>query len=450
MSSQELLVHYDAGNTDPYGISEYDWSFRGVNTSPGTHGLHDYPARMIPQIVRQLIDHWVETGVLSEGDTIYDPFCGSGTTLTEARKAGFHAVGTDINPFACLLARTKATPIEPRQVKVAAQSIFDDWHIHQQFIRDTADANSLDEPTAVKSSWFPEPQRYELDSMARRLSEARSRWDYQVVRFLRICLAGVVREVSYQQDGEFKRQRISEEQRADHNPDVWQLFCEELMENISRLTEYNRTASSEGSVSVKRADCRSPSVLDSNSVSAVITSPPYGDSSTTVAYGQYSRSPALAATPLGVEVMRDVDPEGLGGTRSGAFTCVSDVIDYSESLMRTLDELKSRNGRHDDALDFFADYFEALNQLARVVQAGGPTAIVVGNRTMSRVPIPTHQITVEFLEALGFTVRDTTPRSIPSKTLPWENAPENEAGNSGELIADEYVIVSTAPETSQY
>lgn len=443
---QKALSRFDAGCTDPYNLSVFDWTLKGVNTTRLTHGIHDYPARMIPQIPDRLLEHWTDTDVIAPGDTVYDPFCGSGTTIAEARLHGYHAVGTDINPFACLLARAKATPVDPDTIITAVNDIFDDWHVHRRFIRDNHSPGSPPEPTAVKADWFPEPQVYELDSMARRLSEGRSDWNCDIVRFLRICLASIVRDISYQQSGEFKRQRIAEDDRSSHDPDVWALFCEAVHENISRMRGYYEDSPDAGSVDVRRADCRSPDTLDANSTAAVITSPPYGDHATTVAYGQYSRSPALAATPLGVDVMRDVDPEGLGGTRSNAFSDVTDVTAFSPSLQETLCELEAVEGRHDDALAFFADYFEAIYQLARIVKPDQPAALVVGNRTMSRIPIPLHLITEEFLSAVGFDLRATEPRSIPTKTLPWENAPENEAGETGELMADEYIVVGTAPD----
>jgi tRNA G10 N-methylase Trm11 len=47
------------------------------------------------------------------GQLLLDPFCGSGTSLVEARLAGLAAVGIDLNPFAVLLARAN-TILRPR------------------------------------------------------------------------------------------------------------------------------------------------------------------------------------------------------------------------------------------------------------------------------------------------------------------------------------------------
>ncbi len=53
-----------------------------------------------PQLVDTLLNTYANTG-----DVIFDPFLGSGTTLLEAGKRGLSAMGTEINPAACALAR---------------------------------------------------------------------------------------------------------------------------------------------------------------------------------------------------------------------------------------------------------------------------------------------------------------------------------------------------------
>jgi len=66
------------------------------------HGFHSYPARMHPATAARLV-----RAVCGEGQTLLDPFCGSGTVLVEAMIAGRRAVGTDLNPLAVRLAKLK-------------------------------------------------------------------------------------------------------------------------------------------------------------------------------------------------------------------------------------------------------------------------------------------------------------------------------------------------------
>ena len=69
------------------------------------HGFHSYPARMHPLTARRLVED-----LSRPGDTVLDPFCGSGTVLVEARLAGRSAIGVDANPIAVRLARLKLVP----------------------------------------------------------------------------------------------------------------------------------------------------------------------------------------------------------------------------------------------------------------------------------------------------------------------------------------------------
>ena len=97
-------------------LEKVDWDFVDANTGYLTHSIHPYPAKFIPQIPNTLIQE-----LSSVGETIFDPFCGSGTSLIEARRLGRHAVGVDANPLACLISRVKASPISDSEAAVLAQ-----------------------------------------------------------------------------------------------------------------------------------------------------------------------------------------------------------------------------------------------------------------------------------------------------------------------------------------
>ena len=78
------------------------WDFRTANTKLDTHCYHNYPAMMIPQIANRLI---VSYG--TKAKTLFDPYCGTGTSLVEAILKNINAYGTDLNPLARLVAETK-------------------------------------------------------------------------------------------------------------------------------------------------------------------------------------------------------------------------------------------------------------------------------------------------------------------------------------------------------
>ncbi len=50
------------------------WDFRKSNTKEYTHCFHPYPAMMIPQVARRIIENYG-----SKTEILFDPYCGTGT-----------------------------------------------------------------------------------------------------------------------------------------------------------------------------------------------------------------------------------------------------------------------------------------------------------------------------------------------------------------------------------
>src|SRR5687768_3508295 len=75
-----------------------------------THNFHPYPAKFVPQIPRAVI-----LALTKVGESVLDPFCGSGTTLVEASILKRQSVGFDLNPIAGLVSRVKTTPLTAAQ-----------------------------------------------------------------------------------------------------------------------------------------------------------------------------------------------------------------------------------------------------------------------------------------------------------------------------------------------
>ena len=75
------------------------WAFKGAKREHA-HAFLKYPAMMVPQMQSEIIDIFVRN--FPEIETIYDPFVGSGTVMTEAMLHGLSFAGQDINPLAIL------------------------------------------------------------------------------------------------------------------------------------------------------------------------------------------------------------------------------------------------------------------------------------------------------------------------------------------------------------
>lgn len=94
-----------------------EWDHHTAGTQGGTHGIHPYPAKFIPQIPRQIVELFPP----DPGTVVLDPFCGSGTTLAEAAAAGYEAVGIDVHPLATLIAKVKTHRPASNVAKIASE-----------------------------------------------------------------------------------------------------------------------------------------------------------------------------------------------------------------------------------------------------------------------------------------------------------------------------------------
>ncbi|MEO8285955.1 MAG: DNA methyltransferase [Chloroflexota bacterium] len=54
-----------------------------------------------------LVNEAIHEFDVKQGETVLDPFCGTGTTLLAARLAGRNAIGVEVNPFLCFASRIK-------------------------------------------------------------------------------------------------------------------------------------------------------------------------------------------------------------------------------------------------------------------------------------------------------------------------------------------------------
>lgn len=71
-----------------------------------THDFYRYPARFPPVFARKVIEEFSRPG-----DTVLDPFVGSGTTVVEGLALGRKVVALDVNPIAVFLTLAKTTPL---------------------------------------------------------------------------------------------------------------------------------------------------------------------------------------------------------------------------------------------------------------------------------------------------------------------------------------------------
>ena len=400
------------------------WDFRESDTKEYTHCFHTYPAMMIPQIARKLLKEYG-----TEDGWLLDPYCGTGTSLVEASLFGMHSVGCDINPLVRLIATAKSTPV---CLSVLDETLSElNEYLFQIQYRESHLPNAPIPNIPNLTYWFSDEVIRTLAHLRARISHVR---DKALQNFILVAFSETVREVSYTRNGEFKLYRMPTNKLKDFNPDVFGIFTKKLRRNRQGLASYlDRRKNVKVSVSmVNTVQGELPTPHPPAGYDIVITSPPYGDSQTTVAYGQFSR---LAAEWIGLPNARKVDKIAMGGLRSEE-TLVGSPVSSAVEKIRLIDERRAK--------EVSAFYIDLERSISSIAQACSPHAIicyVVGNRRVKDVMLPTDEFVVDAFRQHGFVHKTTIVRNIPNKRMPKKNSPSNIAGKTSKTMHEENIVI---------
>ncbi len=395
------------------------WDFRRSPTKEFTHCFHNYPAMMIPQVARKLLGRY---GM--EGGWLLDPYCGTGTSLVEASLFGMNALGCDINPLVRMIAQTKVTPIP-------LDYLDDHLAVLRNILIDFGMNGGMPNPNAPdvlnREYWFSHKVSHHLAVLRQQIEAVRNK---AVRRFLWVAFSETVRECSYTKNGEFKLVRMAADKMAGFDPDVFSIFLLKLARNRAGLADYLK---SRQDVEVQIVDCNTANkeLPDNRKFDIVITSPPYGDSSTTVAYGQFSR---LSAQWIGLPV-RKVDRMSMGGRTKKGTLAPSPVTD----AIRRINAIDGK--RAQQVVAFYIDLESSIQTVASMMAADATVCYVVGNRTVKGVTLPTDDFVTHAFKCAGFRHIETIVRNIPNKRMPSKNSPSNVQGKTAATMRKECIVV---------
>ena len=402
------------------GTQEESWDYAGEITKTYTHGLHSYPAMMIPPVARRLILTYSD-----EGATLLDPFCGSGSVLVEAELAHRYSWGVDLNPLAILIARVKTTPIDPEILNSELEQVL-------TRIKYISAENIVFPDFPNLHFWFKENV---VIGLAKLLHAINAIEEIPVREFFQVVFSEIARLSSNTRSNEFKLYRYHSAKLEGWEPDPILLFRRKALTNIGAIAKFSLEASPSFWARPIESDIRKVDEISANSVDIVVTSPPYGDSRTTVAYGQFSR---LSSQWLGLINGRNIDRESLGGIPlvSLEHGLSLETLNKSIHLIAEVDERRAR-----EVLSFYIDLNESLMSIGGLIKKRGMVCFVLGNRTVKGVRLPTDEILVDLFQRLGYKHLETFHRNIPNKSMPLQNSPTNKRGVIQDTMHHENIVV---------
>jgi site-specific DNA-methyltransferase (cytosine-N4-specific) len=364
--------------------------------------LHPYPAMIADELAIALCREYV-----SEGAAVLDPFCGTSRTILAAAEIGARCVGIDVNPLAILLSKAKIADA--------------DLELLHRFCSANGIGANLEGAFQLQHgrtvSWYPKRAVQEISSLIRWINSSSVGPDSLLV--LAAILSATAREASYCRKDQWKLHRMTLAQRRRHRPSVYEIFKRRLQ---TYLREASVTKQLQGSCDVRLGDAKElkeslsrgglPTQYD-----LVITSPPYGDSKTTVSYGGMS-SICLSAVqyieglPIGCLAESAIERACLGGDSAPIGKRFKErILKYWASRTQNREQLTR-------VASYLYDLGRCCKQISQVIKPGGRVIFVVARRMVGGRRVQTDSFLANEFRRLGFSVEKTYSRRIKNKQTP--------------------------------
>lgn len=263
--------------TDPEDLSNN-------KLQPGDRAFHDW-YRFVLSYPPHLVRHYIEKFALGTDAVLLDPFCGTGTTIVEAKKNEIASVGVEAIPMSHFACKTKVEwLVDPVLLHQAKERVLDKaWARLECPPRLTF--NSEQAEIVVKQSIFEKPLHKCL--VLREAIAAEPLGPIQAV--LNLALAYVtVNDASNLKFGP----EVGIRRRKREDAPVFECWQAKVTQMAEDLTNYATLTSAPSYC--HRGDARGlRSLLKPHSIDAIITSPPYPNEK------DYTRTTRLESVLLG-------------------------------------------------------------------------------------------------------------------------------------------------------
>jgi hypothetical protein len=390
---------------------------------PADAAVHDW-YRFVLSFPPHLVKQYVDQFDLGANSLLLDPFCGTGTTLVEARKLGIPSVGVEAHPMTHFAAQVKLDwSVDPDGLQSHAYSVAEiaDRRLSRQQVPDT--------PLQIAERRETRPKLRSLPFDQERLLLGHSISPKPLHKAL--VLRDVINE---ERDDRYARHELLALAKTVVFSASNLVFGPEVgvekpkrdasvvapwLDSVTTMARDLRTVGTLAQVpsAVYRADSRDLSnVLAKGTVSGVITSPPYPNEK------DYSRTTRLESVLLGFltskEDLRAVKRGLVRSNTRGIYKIDDDDVvvrdnpeiqAIAESIERRRVELGKTSGFERmyprAAKLYFGGMARHFANLRPVLARGSKLAYVVGDQaSYLRVMIRTGQLLADLAEGLGYEV----------------------------------------------
>lgn len=404
---QTLFAEYELKNLEKNKLNHSDREF---------HDWYRFVLSYPPHLVRQYLS---EFG-LTKNDIVLDPFCGTGTTLVEAKLQGIPSIGIEANPFAHFASSVKIDwQIDPVGLSKIAKEVSSKANkaMEKQGISDSPSVKNLDfisfrqltkeqERLILKDSLSPLPlhkclilldiiNEYKQTTFYKYLALAFA--NSAVFQFSNLRFGPEVGVGKLKKDAEIVAPWLNQISKiindlAQSEPEIADIPAKALLSDSRNLKE----------------------LLKGYKISAVITSPPYPNEK------DYTRTTRLESVLLGFiksnEELRKFKKTLLRSNTRGVYKGDNDdnYVKMFPEIQRIAEEIENRRiemGKtsgfeklyHKVTRLYFGGIAKHLFELQSVLKPNAYLAYVVGDQaSYLRVMIRTGHLIAEIAQSLGY------------------------------------------------
>lgn len=323
-------------------------------------------------------------------ETIYDPFCGTGTTSLVASTYGIKSFYSESNPFMQTVIETKINGVQKLDVNTVNTKLIEYLTlINEIIIEKFTSWNGFEK-------FFGERQLNELLTIKELISQEENE---SVKSILALALSSIVVKVSKMTRRGDLRYATEKEYREES---VLKCFADKLNEMIFDI-QHHKTMVKCGTTKVSD-DARDNDYVDA--FDCVITSPPYLNGT------NYIRNTKLELK-LNDFISSENDlpnfhSKGIvaGINNVSKRTVIDTVLPVVEPYLEQLQPVSYDERIPKMVAGYFRDMDIVIQKLSTSIKTGGLFTMDIGDSQFAGIHIPTHQILSNICVQYGFTLYD--------------------------------------------
>ena len=401
-------------------ISNSKYDFKGEYYNSLYPNLHKYPATMLPQIGLKLLKEFK-----AKKTNLLDPYCGSGSSFSSGLEYGIKKfVGFDLNPLAILISKAKLNYIEANILNIEKDKL------KNRISKKTYNKNYEMLKSKIISNiknidfWIEKKTQEDLIFIYSLIENIKNK--PKIKNIFLLAFSETLREASYTRNNEFKLFRMQNYQN--YKPDAFSIFAQKLDSITENYLNIYQPKLKNINFNLYNSSFVSKNIM----FDTILTSPPYGDSKTTVAYGQFS---TFINEWLGFENARKLDSILMGGKKASNL--------YMKGLIKKyiMEIEKIDKKRALEVSSFYFDLEASIKSLLNSINTEGLCFFIVGNRRVINIELPTDKFIAQLFKENNFKHITTIERKISNKAMPIKNSPTNKIGILSNTINKEYIIV---------